>query len=60
MKKILLLVITVFMIGPSIQAQEESGHFANKNALKISPIEFGKAEFQATYERYFGENRNSI
>jgi len=59
MKKILLLVITVFMIGPSIQAQEESGHFANKNALKISPIEFGKAEFQATYERYFGENRNS-
>jgi len=47
------------MFGANMQAQEMSQHFENKNALKISPIEFGKAEFQVTYERYFGENRNS-
>jgi hypothetical protein len=59
MKNILLLVTALFMLGTNIQAQDMSDHFEKKNALKISPIEFGKAEFQATYERYFGENRNS-
>lgn len=59
MKKILFIAIALFMFGANMQAQEMSQHFENKNALKISPVEFGKAEFQVTYERYFGENRNS-
>jgi hypothetical protein len=59
MKHIILVVIAFFLFAENIQAQEVSDHFEKRNALKISPIEFGKAEFQATYERYFGENRNS-
>ena len=40
--------------------ETEEAHFSRKNAIKISPIEFGNAEFQISYERYFGERKSSI
>ncbi len=38
----------------------QSDHFSNKNAIKISPVEFSKAEFQLSYERYLGDRSSSI
>lgn len=56
MKKILLfimLALPAFLFG-------QSEHFSNKNAIKISPVEFGQAEFEMAYERYFGDRSTSI
>ena len=56
MKNILLTItflLPVFLFG-------QSDHFSNRNAIKISPVEFGKAEFQISYERYFGDRSSSI
>ena len=38
----------------------QSDHFSRQNAIKISPVEFGKAEFQLSYERYFGDRSSSL
>ena len=59
MKKLLLLVSAALLFGFNMNAQESSESFFKQNALKISPVEFGKAEFQVSYERYFGKDRNS-
>lgn len=56
MKKILLIVAIVF---PALLFGQ-SDHFSQKNAIKISPVEFGKAEFQIAYERYFGDRSSSF
>lgn len=56
MKKIILLVLV--SIPAFLWSQSEQ--FAYKNALKISPVEFGKAEFQVAYERYFGDRSTSL
>lgn len=56
MNKIFLIiafVFPVFLFG-------QSDHFNNKNAVKISPVEFSKAEFQIAFERYFGDRSSSI
>jgi hypothetical protein len=59
MKKLLLII--GFFMPLMMSAQDESvAHFSKKNALKISPIEFGNAEFQLSYERYFGDRSSSI
>ena len=50
---ILAFILPTFAIG-------QSGHFNKKNAIKISPIEFGQAEFQVSYERYFGDRSSSL
>jgi hypothetical protein len=60
MKQLIMSLLALTFIGINLYAQEASSHFDKKNALKISPIEFGKAEFQATYERYFNERSSSI
>ena len=52
---ILILAMTI----PSL-AFGQSAHFENVSAVKISPVEFGKAEFQISYERYFGERSSSF
>ena len=38
----------------------QTTHFDQKNAIKISPFEFGKAQFEMSYERYFGDRSSSI
>ncbi|MDF1697995.1 MAG: hypothetical protein P1U56_19260 [Saprospiraceae bacterium] len=38
----------------------QSDHFSNRNALKISPVEFGKAQFEVSYEHYFGDRSSSF
>ena len=55
MKRLILIAISIL---PLLSFGQDN-HFEYKNALKISPFEFGRAEFQLSYERYFGEDRNS-
>jgi len=38
----------------------QSSHFDQLNAIKISPAEFGNAQFEMSYERYFGERTSSL
>lgn len=56
MKKIFVFIILVL---PSLTFGQ-SDHFNNRNAIKISPVEFGKAEFQISFERYFGDRSSSF
>ena len=56
MKKI-FFIVAIFL--PALLFGQ-SDHFSNKNAIKISPVEFGKAEFQISFERYFGDRTSSI
>jgi len=56
MKNVILLF--TFLLPAVLFCQSDV--FINKNALKISPFEFGKAEFQISYERYFGDRSSSI
>lgn len=56
MKNILLILAVVM---PAMMLSQ-SDHFSKNNAIKISPIEFGKAEFQISYERYFGDRSTSF
>lgn len=53
-----ILIILLSLITLSTYAQDT--HFENKNSLKISVFEFGRAEFQCTYEHYFGNRSSSI
>lgn len=55
-----MLVLSVLFISMSTYAQENTEPFFKQNALKISPVEFGKAEFQLTYERYFNDRSSSL
>ncbi|MBT8233354.1 MAG: hypothetical protein HKO66_06735, partial [Saprospiraceae bacterium] len=58
MKLIFTLLLAILF---SIQLDAQSDGFFNyKNALKISPVEFGSAEFQISYEKYFGERNSSF
>lgn len=56
MKK-LLLPFLIFL-SFSISAQEYS--FPYKNVLRLAPFEFGRAEFQLNYERYFNNRKSSL
>lgn len=53
-----LFYILILLLPISIYGQDD--HFEKKNALKISPFEFGRAEFQISYERYFGDRSSSF
>lgn len=59
MKNILTLFMVVFFFGSSY-AQNDMQVIYNQNAIKISPFEFGRAEFQLHYERYFNNRKSSI
>ena len=52
-------IITILMMIPFLLMAQE-GHFGYNNAVKISPVELGNAEFQMSYEKYFGERTSSI
>ncbi len=41
-------------------ANSQSDHFDQKNAIKISPVEFSRAQFEMSYERYFGDRSSSL
>jgi len=55
--KVLWFLVCMFGV---IMVSGQSDHFSRKNALKISPVEFGRAEFQMSYERYFGDRTSSL
>ena len=56
MKKFILLLVVLM---PSV-CIAQSGHFDQKNAIKISPAELGAAQFEMAYERYFGDRSSSL
>ena len=58
MKKSFLYLFLFFLIG-NLSAQETQ-EFSYRNAIKISPFEFGNSEFQLTYEKYSAMRRHSI
>ena len=43
-----------------ILGMSQSAHFDQVNAIKISPAEFGNAQFEISYERYFGDRSSSL
>lgn len=53
-----ILVFICILMATTVIGQ--SDHFAMRNALKISPVEFGKAQFELSYERYFGDRNSSL
>ena len=53
------ITLVLFLLLPML-AIGQSDHFSKKNALKISPVEFSRAEFQMSFERYFGDRSSSI
>jgi len=59
MKNILLLIVCVLLTSLQLDAQEDI-EFQYKNALKISPVQFGASAFQMTYERYFNDRKSSL
>ena len=59
MKKLLLVFISIFFLYNSY-AQNDIPVVYKENAIKISPFEFGRAEFQLSYERYFNNRKSSI
>jgi hypothetical protein len=52
------LYILLFLL-PFFGISQEN-HFDQQNAIKISPFEFGQAQFEMAYERYFGDRSSSI
>lgn len=53
-----LLLVLVFL-SPQL-CLSQSTHFDQRNAVKISPVEFGNAQFEMAYERYFGDRTSSL
>ena len=58
MKHITLLLLTLFTC--TFSYSQEDFQFSRKNVVKLSPFELGKAEFHASYERYFGNRTSSL
>lgn len=56
---ILTLFVSLLFLSGSF-SQENTDHFSNKNALKVSPFALGNARLQLTYERYFNDRRSSL
>ena len=50
---LIIILLPFFGIG-------QSTHFDQTNAIKISPVEFGNAQFEMAYERYFGDRSSSL
>lgn len=59
MKKLFLAFIASLFLFSSY-AQNDMSVQCKKNAIKISPFEFGRAEFQLSYEKYFNNRKSSI
>lgn len=57
--KYLTVLFSLVISYTFVQAQEV-GVFEYKNAIKISPFEFGNEEFQISYEHYFKNRKSSI
>lgn len=53
MRQLYLITLIIGLNISNLQAQEDSST-QKFNVIKLSPFEFGKAEFQVAYERYFG------
>lgn len=53
------IIIALAMLMP-LMTLSQSDHFDQRNAIRTSPIEFGKAEFQLGYEYYFAERNSSV
>jgi len=60
MKNIILILFISFLFFPDSYGQENTSHFTNQNALKVSPFALGKATFQVSYERFFMNRRSSL
>jgi len=58
MKKSIFYLFLFLLIG-EVSAQDAQS-FSYRNAIKISPFEFGNSEFQLTYEKYSAMRRHSI
>ena len=56
--KNIFICLFLSLLSFSVFAQENV--FPYKNVLKLSPFEFGKAEFQLSYEHYFKNRQSSI
>ena len=56
MKNILQIIIILLPFFASSQTAQ----FDQVNAIKISPFELGNAQFEMTYERYFGDRSSSL
>ncbi|MFT4534508.1 MAG: hypothetical protein ACJA1A_001684 [Saprospiraceae bacterium] len=55
MKNLIHIIITLPFFASSQSAQ-----FDQVNAIKISPVELGNAQFEMTYERCFGDRSSSL
>lgn len=53
------LIQFLLYILPTL-GMSQSAHFDQTNAIKISPAEFGNAQFEISYERYFGDRSSSL
>lgn len=53
-------ILTLLSIILPLLCVSQSTHFDQRNALKISPVEFGNAQFEMSYERYFGDRSSSL
>lgn len=59
MKYLSFIILTICFQFTQLHAQEDQST-QKLNVIKLSPFEFGKAEFQVAYERYFGNRSSSI
>jgi len=53
------IILSILIIIPFI-SYSQSEHFAQRNSIRTSPFEFGKAEFQLGYEYYWPDRKSSI
>ncbi len=61
MKKVLITLISILFLLPLIgQENPQDDHFRYTNAIRISPIDFGRSYFVVTYEKYIGDRSHSI
>lgn len=62
MKCKLMFVGLLLIICNLVRSQETEvpDHFRYKNALKLSPIDFGRSYFEISYERYFEDRKHSL
>ena len=58
MKYFFIILVSFLCFNNSYS--QDSDFFKYNNAIKISPIEFGSAEFKMSYEHYFGVRKSSI
>lgn len=50
----------LFLLSGTLVFGQDAFQFSRKNVIKLSPFELGKAEFHASYERYFGNRSSSL